>query len=56
MKIPIGTITQDGNKLKFEIRSVGGSYAGALNETKTEITGEWTQLGQSAPLNLKKKQ
>jgi len=54
VKIPISTFTQNGSKLNFEIRSVGGSYAGTLNEAKTEIAGEWSQAGRTAPLNLKK--
>jgi uncharacterized protein len=54
VKIPISTVTQSGSKLNFEIRSVGGTYAGTLNEAKTEIAGEWSQAGRTAPLNFKK--
>lgn len=53
-EIVITTITQEGNKLEFEVRMVNGAYKGTLNEAKTEITGEWTQGGRTLPLNLKK--
>jgi uncharacterized protein len=53
-KIPMTTITQQGPKLSFELRSVGGSYAGTLNEAKTEAVGEWKQGDRTAPLTLKK--
>jgi hypothetical protein len=53
-KIPMSTITQNGNALSFEIRMISGSYKGTLNEAKNEITGEWAQGGRTLPLNLKK--
>jgi hypothetical protein len=50
----ITTIAQEGNQLKFEVRSVAGSYNGKLNEAKDEIAGEWTQGPATLPLSLKK--
>ena len=53
-KVPVTTITQDGKSFKFEARSVAGAFVGALNEAKTELSGEWTQGPVKAPLVLKK--
>jgi hypothetical protein len=53
-EIPLSTITQSGNNLTFDARMVGGDYKGAMNEAKTEISGQWTQGGRTLPLVLKK--
>jgi hypothetical protein len=53
-KIPITTITQDGTKLELVVRLVGVNFKGAMNEAKTEITGDWTQGPRTLPLTLKK--
>lgn len=51
-ELPITSITQEGNVVKFEIRAVGGSYAGELKGG--ELAGAWTQGMGSMPLNLKR--
>jgi hypothetical protein len=51
-KMAMTTVAQDGNKVKFEIRSVAGAFSGALNDAKTELTGEWSQGGDVLPLKL----
>jgi hypothetical protein len=53
-KIPMSTVIQEGANVKFEIAKIGGSYAGTMNEAKTEIKGDWMQGGLTAPLVLKK--
>jgi hypothetical protein len=53
-EIPLSTIIQSGSKLTFDVRMVGGDYKGALNEAKTEISGDWTQGGRTLPLTFKK--
>jgi hypothetical protein len=53
-KVALTTVTQDGKNVKFEARSIAGSYIGTLNDAKTELSGEWTQGGLKAPLVLKK--
>jgi hypothetical protein len=52
--LPITTITQKENRLEFEIRAIGGSYAGTLSGDHAQISGEWTQAGQSTPLVFKR--
>jgi hypothetical protein len=52
-EIPITTITQKENQLDFEIRAIGGSYAGRLGDNG-EITGNWTQGGATTPLTFQR--
>jgi len=49
-RIPITTITQKAGRLEFSIRSIGGSYSGALDASRDAITGTWTQAGATTPL------
>lgn len=44
------SIQQTGNTLRFEIRSLNGSYRGELNATGTEIKGEWKQAANVTPM------
>ena len=53
-QIPVSAVTQKDTKLKLEVKAVGGGYDGELNAEKTQLTGTWSQLGNSLPLNLKK--
>jgi hypothetical protein len=50
VEIPLGTITQAGDKLDFEIKMIAGKYSGTINAAKNEIAGEWSQAGRTAPL------
>ncbi len=52
--IPVTTITRDGAELKFEIKSIAGSYEGKINPGLTTISGNWEQGGGSFPLVLKR--
>jgi hypothetical protein len=52
--IPVTTITRDGAELKFELKSIAGSYEGKINPELTAISGNWKQGGDSMPLILKR--
>jgi len=52
--IPVTTITRDGAELKFEIKSIAGSYEGKINPELTTISGNWQQGGAGMPLVLKR--
>ena len=52
--IPIDTVTLDGDKVRFEVKSAGIVYEGNLNKDRTEIAGTFTQGGQSFPLTFKR--
>ena len=47
--IPVTTITRDGAELKFEVKSIAGSYEGKINPELTTISGTWKQGGGSSP-------
>ena len=53
-EIPITTITQNADRLQFEIRAIGGAYSGRLDPAKGELSGVWTQAGSNAPLVFRK--
>jgi hypothetical protein len=53
-EIPITTVTQNGDRLQFEIRAIGGAYSGKLDAAKGEISGIWTQAGSNTPLVFRK--
>jgi hypothetical protein len=49
------SIVQQGNTLNLDVPMVGGSDAGALNASRTEIAGAYTTAqGTSVPLTLRK--
>src|SRR5262249_47400367 len=52
--IPIDTVTVNGDSIRFEVKSAGIVYEGTLNKDRTEITGTFTQGGQSFPLTFKR--
>ena len=51
--LPIDTIRFAGGKLEFEMRAIGGRFAGAL-AAGGEIVGTWSQGGGSLPLTLRR--
>jgi hypothetical protein len=53
-QIPVSTITQTGKKLVLQVNAVGGGYEGEINAEGTQLTGSWTQQGNTLPLTLKK--
>ncbi len=54
VRLPISSVKISGNELTFAVKSVNGSYNGRLNEAKDQISGDWTQAGNSLALNLKR--
>jgi dipeptidyl aminopeptidase/acylaminoacyl peptidase len=52
--IPIDTITVNIDAVRVEIKSAGVVFEGALNKERTELTGTFTQGGQSFPLSFKR--
>jgi hypothetical protein len=55
LQIAIGTIVQRGRHLTLDVKSIGGSYSGALNDDGT-IVGTWTQTPFVGPLIFKRAQ
>ena len=52
--IPLSAITLKANKLRFEVRGVGGVYDGTLAADGATVSGKWQQGGGSLPLEFKK--
>ena len=52
IEIPIA-MTQKGSSVTLEVTSVGASFAGVLNDARTEMTGTWTQGPSTLPLTLR---
>ncbi len=48
----LSAIDQTGDSLAFDVRVIGGSYRGKLNEAGSMITGTWTQNGNPLPLEF----
>ena len=53
-KIPVQSLSLKDQTLSLNVDAVKGQYVGKLNATATELTGTWTQNGQSLPLNFKR--
>ena len=53
-EFPITTITQKENQLQFEIRVIKAKYTGMLNDSATEIAGEYGLPGLNLPLVFKR--
>lgn len=50
---PVDSMTVRSSTVRFEVKSVGGVYQGTLNESRTELTGTWTQTNvPSQPLSF----
>jgi hypothetical protein len=54
MAMPVDKIEVKGQQLRFEIKVIEASYTGTLNKSGTVITGAWSQLGMSFPVNFQK--
>ncbi len=52
--IPMDEIAVTDNAIKISVKVVGGSYSGKLSDDGKVLTGEWTQMGNTLPLALKK--
>jgi len=54
MGIPVSSVTQTGEIIKVELKSIGGIYEGTMSKDGSEISGTWKQGSASFPLLLKK--
>jgi uncharacterized protein len=54
--ISVSGITVKDNTVRLDVKAVGGSYDGTLDEAGKKLTGTWQQAGQSLPLTLEKKE
>ncbi|MEO8727346.1 MAG: M23 family metallopeptidase, partial [Acidobacteriaceae bacterium] len=53
--LPLDTITVQGNKVRFEVKSIGGAYEGTLDGKGTTIGGTWVQTSSPAqPLSFQR--
>lgn len=52
--LPVDSITQEKDKVHFEINQYGVIYDGTLNEQATEISGDFKQGGGTYPLVFKR--
>jgi hypothetical protein len=50
MGLPVDTIAINGSALKFEMKSIGGTYEGKIAPDGSRITGSWSQDGGVWPL------
>jgi len=52
--IPVESVTVTGTSLDIEVKALNGAYKGILDAAGNTAAGQWTQNGQSLPLNLVK--
>jgi len=50
--IPLDTITVNGDNVRIEVKDAGIVFEGLLNKERTELTGKFSQGGQSFPLTF----
>jgi pimeloyl-ACP methyl ester carboxylesterase len=50
--IPVTSITRDGSTLKIDMKSLGASYEGKIDDKREVIDGTFTQMGKTSPLKL----
>lgn len=53
-EIPVSSIAQKDTKLSLGVKMVGGGYEGEISKDGSELSGTWSQGGNSMPLKLKK--
>lgn len=54
--LPVTSISRAGDTVKLDLKVASVSYEGTLNKDASAMTGTWSQMGQSLPLNLQRKQ
>jgi fermentation-respiration switch protein FrsA (DUF1100 family) len=52
--IPVTSITRTGSSLRFETKSISGTYDGTISADLNAVSGTWTQFGKPLPLSLKR--
>jgi len=53
--LPVASIARTGDTVKLDMKTVSMSYEGTLNKDGTAMTGTFSQMGMSIPLNLERK-
>ncbi len=53
-EIPVQSIEQKDLKITLKVAAIGGEFQADINKEATELTGTWTQGGNSLPLTMKK--
>jgi hypothetical protein len=53
-EFPVTTIVQSGSDLKFDVKTINGSYVGQVSQGKDQLEGKWTQHGATFPLTFKR--
>ncbi len=51
---PVDTVSLDEGRLRFEMTAIGAIFEGRFNQDASTIVGQWTQGGNSLPLELKR--
>ncbi|HLH03549.1 MAG TPA: serine hydrolase domain-containing protein [Bryobacteraceae bacterium] len=54
--LPCANIKLEGANLSFDVPSVNGNWKGTVTSDAATLSGNWSQGGQSAPLNFNKDQ
>jgi hypothetical protein len=54
LEIPVSAITQTGTSLTLALKSINGSYTGAVNSAGTELVGAFSQGPGSVPLTFRR--
>jgi pimeloyl-ACP methyl ester carboxylesterase len=52
--IPVTAISVESERVRFEVKSIGGAFEGTMDDDRTRIEGQWTQSILSLPLTLEK--
>ena len=52
--LPISEITREEDRIRIEMRQMGGTFEGTLDAGGSSITGVWRQPGFESPLILRK--
>lgn len=54
LEIPVSTIEQEGSTVNLEMKAVAIAFAGALNESGSELAGTITQAGQATSVTFRR--
>ncbi len=52
--LPVSSVKREGKSLRMEIKGVGATYQGTINEAKNKVDGSLAQGGGEMPLVLEK--
>jgi hypothetical protein len=52
--LPIEDVTWKDGKFRFALKVVNATYEGKVNESGSEVTGNWEQGGHTLPLTFKR--